>query len=85
MKYKDIKDFYQRCEEHPDHQSGMVTHRMIQERLSDEIDELRNYIEQRTWVKLTDEQFLKACKIAEGGNYMVAFQRIQQWLKENNT
>jgi hypothetical protein len=39
----------------------------------------------RTWVKLTDEQFLEACKIAEGGNYMVAFQRIQQWLKEKNT
>ena len=34
---------------------------------------------------LTDEQYLEACKIAEGGNYMVAFQRIQQWLKESNT
>ena len=85
MKYKDIKDFYQRCEEHPDHQSGMVTHNMIQQRLSDEIEELRNYIEQRTWVKLTDEQYLEACKMAEGGNYMVAFQRIQQWLKDSNT
>jgi hypothetical protein len=40
---------------------------------------------QRTWVGLTDEQFLEACQMAEGGNYMVAFQRIQQWLKENNT
>jgi len=39
---------------------------------------------QRTWVGLTNEQFLEACKIAEGGNYMVAFQRIQQWLMENN-
>ena len=39
----------------------------------------------REWVKLTNEQYLEACKIAEGGNYMVAFQRIQQWLKENNT
>jgi hypothetical protein len=38
-----------------------------------------------TWVGLTDEQYLEACKIAEGGNYMVAFQRIQQWLKESNT
>ena len=42
-------------------------------------------IPQRTWVKLTNEQYLKACKMAEGGNYMVAFQRIQQWLKEKNT
>jgi hypothetical protein len=40
---------------------------------------------QRLWVGLTDEQFLEACKIAESGNYMVAFQRIQQWLMENNT
>jgi hypothetical protein len=40
---------------------------------------------QRTWVRLTDEQYLEACKIAEGGNYMVAFQRIQQWLKRSNT
>jgi len=40
---------------------------------------------QRTWVRLTDEQYLEACKMAEGGNYMVAFQRIQQWLKEKNT
>jgi hypothetical protein len=40
---------------------------------------------QRTWVSMTNEQFLEACKIAESGNYMVAFQRIQQWLKENNT
>jgi hypothetical protein len=39
---------------------------------------------QRTWVKLTDEQYLEACQMAEGGNYMVAFHRIQQWLMENN-
>ena len=38
----------------------------------------------RDWVGLTDEQYLEACQMAEGGNYMVAFQRIQQWLKENN-
>ena len=42
-------------------------------------------IPQRTWVRLTDEQYLEACKIAESGNYMVAFQRIQQWLKDSNT
>jgi hypothetical protein len=55
MKYEDIKDFNQRCEEHPDHQTGMISERMIQDRLSEEIDELREYIEQRTWVGLTDE------------------------------
>ena len=46
MKYEDIKDFSQRCEEHPDHQTGMVSHGMIQQRLQEEVDELRVYIEQ---------------------------------------
>ena len=40
---------------------------------------------QREWVGLTEEQFLEASRLAEEGNYMVAFQRIQQWLKEKNT
>ncbi len=39
---------------------------------------------QRTWVGLTDEDFLEACQIAERGNYLVAFQRIQNKLKEKN-
>jgi hypothetical protein len=37
------------------------------------------------WVGLTDEDFLEACQIAERGNYLVAFQRIQTKLKEKNT
>jgi hypothetical protein len=40
---------------------------------------------QRTWINLTDEQFLEAARLAEAGNYLVAFQRIQQWIKEKNT
>ena len=39
----------------------------------------------REWVGLTEEQFLEAARLAEDGNYLVAFQRIQQWLKEKNT
>jgi hypothetical protein len=39
---------------------------------------------QRTWTGLTDEDFLEACQIAERGNYLVAFQRIQAKLKEKN-
>jgi len=39
---------------------------------------------QRTWVGLSQENFLEACQIAERGNYLVAFQRIQQMLKERN-
>jgi len=45
MKYEDIKDFQQRCEEHQDHQSGMITTQMLEDRLQEEIDELRAYIE----------------------------------------
>jgi hypothetical protein len=56
MKYKDIKTFTQRCEEHPDHQTGMISHSMIEQRLHEEIDELREYIEQREWVGLTEEE-----------------------------
>ena len=37
------------------------------------------------WVGLTDEDFLEACQIAERGNYLLAFQRIQIKLKEKNT
>ncbi len=45
MNYTDIKTFSERCETHPNHQSGMVTERDIQCRLGEEIDELRAYIE----------------------------------------
>ena len=45
MKYTDIKTFSERCEEHPDHQSGMVTEWDLQRRLHEEIAELRKYIE----------------------------------------
>jgi hypothetical protein len=44
-RYKDIKDFYERCEEHPDHQTGMISYRMIERRLQEEINELRDFIE----------------------------------------
>jgi hypothetical protein len=39
----------------------------------------------RPWTGLTDEQFTEAARLAESGNYLVAFQRIQQWLKEKNS
>lgn len=36
-----IKTWIHRCQEHPDHQSGMVSHAMIQARMQEEIHELR--------------------------------------------
>ena len=40
--------------------------------------------QQRPWVGLTEAQFLEATRLAENGNYLVAFVRIQAWLKEGN-
>ena len=42
---KHIKTWSERCEEHPDHQQGMISERMIQERMQEEIDELRQALE----------------------------------------
>ena len=58
-----------------------------------ELHRLKNALEmankgldaQRPWQGLTDEDFLEACQLAERGNYLLAFQRIQIKLKERNT
>ena len=38
----------------------------------------------KDWIGLSDQDFLEACQIAERGNYLVAFQKIQAKLKEKN-
>ena len=64
---KRIKTWNERCEEHPDHQTGMISERMIQERMQEEIDELRQALETDLakvgevgvwgeWQGLTDEE-----------------------------
>ncbi len=40
-----IKTWVERCDEHPDHQSGMVSNGMIQARMQEEIDDLRAEID----------------------------------------
>lgn len=45
MKYRDIKDYDERCKKHPDHKQGMISNIMIIARLTEEIEELREYIE----------------------------------------
>jgi hypothetical protein len=82
MKYKDIKDFYERCNKHPDHQSGMISYSMIERRLHEEIEELRQYIEQRKWVGLTAEE-VKDFQVNKfvGPNIIRA---IERRLKEKN-
>ena len=49
-----IKTWNERCQEHPAHASGMITHDMIQMRMQEEIDELRDALEQRD--PLTDDE-----------------------------
>jgi hypothetical protein len=61
-------------------------HRQRAQRWREEVYKLSGYpLPEREWVGLTDEDFLEACQIAERGNYLVAFQRIQTKLKEKNT
>jgi hypothetical protein len=59
-----IKTWRERCEEHPDHE-GIVTERMIRNRMQEEIDELRQAIaeaedavaaEREACAKLCDEK-----------------------------
>jgi hypothetical protein len=85
MKYEDIKDFHERCEEHPDHQTGMISYRMIERRLQEEIEELRQYIEQREWQTLDDSEYQEIlAKLGDGG--LLAFYiLIESKLKEKNT
>jgi len=37
----EIKTWHERCMEHPDHQTGMVSEAMIRARMCEEIEELR--------------------------------------------
>jgi len=53
-----IKTWQERCEIHPDHQTGMITYQMIQNRMQEEIDDLRDALEKT----LTDEEILELTK-----------------------
>ena len=46
-KYTEIKRFDERCETHPEHQEGVISGRMLRDRLHEEIAELREYIEEK--------------------------------------
>ena len=82
-----------RLDQGPDYERGFIDG--MQYQMQSSVDRAVNamtqptyYIpsnDQRTWVGLTDEDFLEACQIAERGNYLVAFQRIQNKLKEKNS
>jgi len=83
-----------RLDQGPDYERGFIDGMMYQTQTT--VNMAINAMAKRThtpedvqkimepWVGLTDEDFLEACQIAERGNYLVAFQRIQQMLKERN-
>lgn len=65
-----IKTWQERCEEHPDHE-GIVTERMIRNRMQEEIDELRQAIaEAEDAVAAEREACADECvKLAVGGGF----------------
>jgi len=82
-----IKTWRERCEEHPDHE-GIVSEQMIRCRMQEEIDELRQAIEQaetRKWVGLTDEEIDKAVKSCNTVDTYKYFRAIEAKLREKNT
>ena len=64
---KHIKTWHERCEEHTDHPERIITERMIQSRMQEEIDELRQALEtEREWVGLTANEIWKCNKAKSG-------------------
>lgn len=82
MKYQDIKEFSKRCDEHPDHQDGMISNSMIQQRLHEEIYELRKYLE-REWVGFTTEEILGLQDFAYADDFEFV-NHIEALLKKKN-
>lgn len=61
----EIKTWNQRCEEHPDHQEGIISREMICARMQEEIDELRGALhDQRLLTKLNSNERLRQTLIA---------------------
>ncbi len=81
---KHIKTWHERCEEHPDHQERIISERMIQARMQEEIDELRQALEtKREWVGLTAYEIQE---IHSGNQHWGDFAcAIEAKLKEKNT
>jgi len=74
----DIQEYARPC-------TNCEYHRKRAQRWREEAYKHSGYpLPERGWVGLSQENFLEACQIAERGNYLVAFQRIQQILKERN-
>ena len=59
-KAAEVKTWQQRCEEHPDHEEGMISSQMIMDRMQEEIDDLRQMLRQQALWNLAEiDQKLK--------------------------
>ena len=86
MNYTDIKDFSERCETHPDHQDGIVSNLMLVQRMHEEIEELRAYIEGKKWVGLTAED-IEGLRHRNANDFTLAaiLYEAESILKDKNT
>jgi len=73
-----IKTWRERCEEHPDHE-GIVTERMIRNRMQEEIDELRQAIEQAEDAVAAEREACANLLLNVDLSSMDADQRLQSW------
>ncbi len=55
--HTEIKTFADRCREHPDHKQGMITERMLKDRLHEEIEELREHVERLSDIRCKTHDF----------------------------
>lgn len=58
-----IKTWTERCDDHPDHQTGMISHSMIQARMQEEIEDLRDEVDR---LRAEIEPLRKAMDVLEG-------------------
>lgn len=76
MKKNKILTWEERCEKHPQHQSGMITNKMIQDRMQEEIDELRQQLE-----KYEMKHTLAVKKCIDGRSTNSGLKAPLEWLK----
>lgn len=81
MRYEDIKTYNERCKNF----EGIVTNQIVVDRLLEEIDELREYIEAKQWQSLEDEK-IEDCWDGPLSKYHLRIIReIEAKIKEKNT
>jgi formate dehydrogenase maturation protein FdhE len=73
-----IKTWQERCEEHPDHE-GIVSEQMIRNRMQEEIDELRQAIEQAEDAIAAEREACANLLLNVDLSSMDADHRLQSW------